>query len=97
MADRYFRDGPRSLEVDVRLAVMEYADVAAEYAAVVGDPRVPLSALEDYALVVDILALARRAPTAEIPSLLSIGTRALLRVHRALPGAEETAEEAEAA
>ncbi|MFC7218455.1 hypothetical protein ACFQLX_09780 [Streptomyces polyrhachis] len=87
----------RSLEVDVRLAVMEYADVAAGYAAVVGDPRVPGEVLDDYGIAMDVLALARRVPAAEIPGLLTIGTRALLRVHRALPGGAQAGGAAEAA
>ncbi|MGW3217670.1 hypothetical protein ACWDBC_36315, partial [Streptomyces parvus] len=38
------------------------------------------------AVVVDVLALARRVPLPDVPPLLAVGTRALLRVHHALLG-----------
>ncbi|MEV6107643.1 hypothetical protein AB0M28_23500 [Streptomyces sp. NPDC051940] len=76
-----------NLDVDIRLAVIEYADVAASYAAVATACGVPPTVLRDYEIVVDVLALARRLPADEVPAVLVIGTRALKRVHRSLmPG-----------
>ncbi|PSK70578.1 hypothetical protein C6W96_21790 [Streptomyces sp. CS149] len=38
------------------------------------------------AVVVNVLALARRVPLPDVPPLLAVSTRALLRVHHALLG-----------
>ncbi|MFC8271671.1 hypothetical protein ACFUJR_03840 [Streptomyces sp. NPDC057271] len=74
------------LDVEVGLTVIEYGHVAAEYAAAVAHPSTPRAVVDQYAVVVDILDLARRVPAADVPALLAVGTRALLRVHRALLG-----------
>ncbi|MFR9795518.1 hypothetical protein ACL02U_06360 [Streptomyces sp. MS06] len=73
-----------ALGVDVRLAVIEYGDCLAEYGPRADDPAVPRQALDDYAVALDVLALARRVPTEDVPALLGVGTRALLRFHRAV-------------
>ncbi|WP_174518280.1 hypothetical protein [Streptomyces vietnamensis] len=72
--------------LDVHLTVIEYGAVAAEYAAAATHPDAPRAIVDDYAIVVDALALARRVPTEDVPAVLAVGTRALLRVHRALLG-----------
>ncbi|WP_282694351.1 hypothetical protein [Streptomyces sp. CC208A] len=74
------------VDVDVRLAVIEYGEVVAEYAAAATHPDAPRPIVDDYAVAVDVLALARRAPVEDVPAVLAVGTRALLRVHRALLG-----------
>ncbi|MFI2430257.1 hypothetical protein [Streptomyces sp. NPDC018693] len=74
------------LGVDVRLAVIEYDDCLTEYGPRADDPDVPRHALDDYALALDILALARRAPVEDVPALLTVGTKALLRFHGAARG-----------
>ncbi|MGC9536742.1 hypothetical protein [Streptomyces sp. UG1] len=73
-----------TLDVDVRLAIIEYDDCLAAYGPRADDTTVPRHVLDDYAIALDVLALARRVPTADVPALLAVGTRALLRVHRAL-------------
>ncbi|WP_432134212.1 MULTISPECIES: hypothetical protein [unclassified Streptomyces] len=75
-----------ALGVDVRLAVIEYGDCLAEYGPRADDPDVPRAALDDYALALDLASLARRAPAEDVPALLTVGTKALLRFHRAVRG-----------
>ncbi|MFJ1591887.1 hypothetical protein ACIOD0_16800 [Kitasatospora albolonga] len=77
---------PSAVETDISLAVIEYGDAASAYAPAMSAPGVPQSVVDDYAIVVDILALARRVPLPDVPPLLTVGTRALLRVHRGLLG-----------
>lgn len=72
--------------VDVRLTIMEYADVAGGYAAAVSAPGVPRAVVDDYVVVVDVLALAHALPPADVPPVLAVGARALRRVHFALRG-----------
>ncbi|MFF0472181.1 hypothetical protein [Streptomyces sp. NPDC004284] len=79
-------DAGVDVDVDVRLTVIEYGAVAAEYAAAATHPDTPRAIVDDYAIVVDALALARRVPAEDAPAVLAVGTRALLRVHRALLG-----------
>ncbi|MFF8375075.1 hypothetical protein ACF07V_02915 [Streptomyces sp. NPDC015661] len=74
------------VHTDVHLTLIEYGAVAAEYAAAATHPEAPRAIVDDYAIVVDALALARRVPTEDVPAVLAVGTRALLRVHRALLG-----------
>ncbi|MEV4424969.1 hypothetical protein ACN9M0_21800 [Streptomyces sp. R-07] len=74
------------VRLDIHLTVIEYGTVAAEYAAAATHPDAPRAIVDDYAIVVDALALARRVPAEDVPAVLAIGTRALLRVHRALLG-----------
>lgn len=80
------RTPPTDLDVEVRLTVLAYGTIAAEYASAAGHPDTPQAIVDDYAIVVDALALAHRVPEADVPAILAIGTRALLRVHRALLG-----------
>ncbi|MFF0506251.1 hypothetical protein ACFYUH_21950 [Streptomyces fimicarius] len=77
---------PSALDTDVSLAVIEYGDAASAYAPAMTTPGLPRSVVDDYAIVVDVLALARRVPLPDVPPLLAVGTRALLRVHHALLG-----------
>ncbi|MFE2295141.1 hypothetical protein [Streptomyces sp. NPDC059452] len=77
---------PSALGTDVRLAVIEYGDAASAYAPAMTAPGLPQSVVDDYAIVIDILALARKVPLPDVPPLLTVGTHALLRVHRALLG-----------
>ncbi|MFE7480246.1 hypothetical protein ACPEIF_13100 [Streptomyces sp. NPDC012600] len=77
---------PSAVETDISLAVIEYGDAASAYAPAMSAPGVPQSVVDDYAIVVDVLALARRVPLPDVPPLLAVGTRALLRVHRGLLG-----------
>ncbi|GAA4905346.1 hypothetical protein ACFPM3_30265 [Streptomyces coeruleoprunus] len=72
------------VEVDVRLAVIEYGDVLADYTAAATCEDAPRAVVENYALAVDALALARRVPVEDVPAVLGVGVRALRRVHRAL-------------
>lgn len=74
-----------AVETDVRLAVIEYGDILAGYATAATAPTAPASVVEDYATAVDVLTLARRVPAEDVPALLAVGTRALRRVHLALP------------
>ena len=76
--------GLDAVDVDVRLAVVEYDDCLAAYGPRADDTTVPGHVLDDYAIALDVLALARRVPAGDVPALLAVGTRALLRVHRAL-------------
>ncbi|WP_175409933.1 hypothetical protein [Streptomyces sp. TRM64462] len=73
-------------ETDIRLAVIEYGDVLADYATAATAPDTPRSVVEDYAIAVDALALARRVPPVDVPPVLTVGVHALHRVHRALLG-----------
>lgn len=75
-----------AVEVDVRLAVIEYGDVLADYATAATGPGAPQAVVDDYAIAVDALALARRIPADDIPAVLGVGVRALHRVHVALLG-----------
>ncbi|MEW2068276.1 hypothetical protein [Streptomyces sp. NPDC007346] len=77
---------PSAIETDVSLAVIEYGDAASAYAPAMTAPGLPQSVVDDYAIVVDVLALARKVPLPDVPPLLAVGTRALLRVHHALLG-----------
>lgn len=78
--------GESGIRVEVDLTVIEYGAVAAEYAAAATHPDTPQAIVDDYAIVVDALALARRVPADDVPAVLAVGTRALLRVHHALLG-----------
>ncbi|MFE3518854.1 hypothetical protein [Streptomyces sp. NPDC059166] len=77
---------PSALSTDVSLAVIEYGDAASAYARAMTAPGLSRSVVDDYAIVVDVLALARKVPLPDVPPLLAVGTRALLRVHHALLG-----------
>ncbi|MCH0541142.1 hypothetical protein I3F58_16510 [Streptomyces sp. MUM 203J] len=73
-----------AVETDVRLAVIEYGDILAEYATAATAPNASASVVDDYATAVDVLALARRVPAEDVPPLLAVGARALRRVHLGL-------------
>ncbi|MEU3049681.1 MULTISPECIES: hypothetical protein [unclassified Streptomyces] len=72
--------------IDVRLTVIEYAEIARGYEAAVSAPDAPPSATEDYAVVMDVLALVHGLPDPDVPPVLAVGARALRRVHLALLG-----------
>ncbi|MFG3495462.1 hypothetical protein [Streptomyces sp. NPDC047928] len=73
-----------AVDVDVRLAVIEYGDVLADYAGAATAPDTPRAVTDDYAVAVDALALASRVPADDVPAVLAVGVRALRRVHLAL-------------
>ncbi|WP_262386922.1 hypothetical protein [Streptomyces sp. TRM49041] len=78
--------GSDAVETDVRLAVIEYGDVLADYATAATAPDTPPAVVDDYAIAVDALSLARRVPADDVPPVLAVGVRALRRVHLALLG-----------
>ncbi|WP_435057847.1 hypothetical protein [Streptomyces sp. bgisy060] len=80
------RTTPTDLGVEVRLTLLEYGTIAAEYAPIAAHPDTPRAVVDDYAVVVDALALAHRVPDSDVPAVLAVGTKALIRVDRALLG-----------
>ncbi|WP_236246372.1 hypothetical protein [Streptomyces sp. CC210A] len=84
MADEQPQQRYDVVEVDVRLTVIAYGDVLADYATAATAPDTPRPVVDDYAVAVDALALARRVPAEDVPPVLAVGVRALRRVHLAL-------------
>lgn len=62
------------------------SDCLTAYSPRADDATFPHHILDDYAIALNVLVLAPRVPTSDFPALLAVGTRALLRVHRALHG-----------
>ncbi|WP_415952343.1 hypothetical protein [Streptomyces sp. KLOTTS4A1] len=83
MTSKDLNTGLTDLDVSVRLTILEYGTVLAEYEAA-GRPDAPAGVRRNYLLAREVLELAHLAPAGEVASLLTVGVQALRRVRLGL-------------